>query len=155
MQITQIIGAYSKVVQDKIAKLCLNLCKDTNIKLVFSSKKISSFFSTKDKIPSYLRSHVVYHFKCASCNACYVGQTCQHYDVRVHEHLNKQSSPSSIFKHLGEKADCRLGCDESCFSIIDTDSSAYRLEVKEAIHNEWLKPKISKQKKLLKLGILI
>ena len=149
------IGTYSNVVQNKIAKLCSNLCKDTNIKLVFTSKKVSSFFSTKDKIPCCLRSHVVYHFQCASCNASYVGQTTRHYDVRVHEHLYKKSQPSSVFKHLEANPNCRLACDESCFGVIDSDSSPFRLEVKEAIHNEWLKPNINKQKKLLKLSILV
>jgi len=149
------IGEYSKVVQNKVARLCSNLCKETNIKLVFTSKKVSSIFSTKDKIPSCLRANVIYHFQCASCNASYVGKTTRHYDVRVHEHLYKQSQPTSVYKHLEEKTNCRLSCDESCFSVIDNDSSPFRLQIKEAIHNEWLKPIISKQRKLLKLSILV
>ena len=63
--------------------------------------------------------------------------------------------PSSIFKHLEAEVKCRDSCDESCFEIIDTDTSSFRLEIKEAIHNEWVKPKINKQKNLLKLSILI
>ena len=149
------IGNYSKTVQDKVMALCSNLCKKTNIKIVFTSNKISSFFSTKDKMPSELRARVIYKFKCAGCNACYVGQTTRHYDTRVHEHLNKKSQPSSVYKHLEENANCRATCDKKCFEVIDADSSSFRLEVKEAIHNEWLKPSINKQKKLLKLSILI
>ena len=84
-----------------------------------------------------------------------MGQTTRHFDVRVQEHLNKKSQPSSVFKHLDATLNCRLACDETSFSIIDTDTSPYRLEIKEAIHNEWLKPTINKQKKLLKLGILV
>ena len=149
------IGTYSKKVQDKILALCSNLCKKTNIKVVFTSQKISSFFSTKDKMPSELRARVVYKFTCASCKACYVGQTTRYFNTRVHEHLNKKSQPSSIFKHLEAEVKCRDSCDESCFEIIDTDTSAFRLEIKEAIHNEWVKPNINKQKNLLKLSILI
>lgn len=44
------IGGYSKIVQNKINELCSRLCKDSNIKLVFTSKKNTSFFSTKDNI---------------------------------------------------------------------------------------------------------
>ena len=43
------IGAYSRKVQDKILTLCSNLCKKTNIKVVFTSKKISSFFQQRIK----------------------------------------------------------------------------------------------------------
>ena len=44
-----------------------------NIRFVFQTKcKISNFFTFKDKIPSFLRSDVVYRFQCDSCNAtCY------------------------------------------------------------------------------------
>ena len=149
------IGKYSKTVQDKIMALCSNLCKKTNIKIVFTSNKISSFFSTKDKMPSELRAGVIYKFQCAGCNACYVGETTRHYDTRVHEHLNKKSQPSSVFQHLEANANCRAASDKKCFQIIDADTSSFRLKVKEAIHNEWLKPSINKQKKLLKLSILV
>ena len=83
------------------------------------------------------------------------GQTTRYYNTRVHKHLNKKSQPSSIFKHLEAEVKCRDSCDEPCFEIIDTDTSAFRLEIKEAIHNEWVKPNINKQKNLLKLSILI
>ena len=149
------IGTYSKLVQNRINQLCSRLCKDSNIKLVFTSKKISSFFSTKDRLPNALRSNVVYKFTCACCNASYVGETTRHFDVRVHEHLYKRSQPSSVYKHLDIDKKCRDACDESCFEIIDSDPSPFRLQVKEAIHNEWLKPNINRQKKLLKVSILV
>ena len=106
-------------------------------------------------MPSTLHSHVVYKFTCACCKASYVGETTRHYNIRVQEHLNKRSAPSSIFKHLDVDQKCRDSCDSSCFKIIDRDTSGYRLKVKEAIHNEWLKPSINKQKNLLKVGILV
>ena len=102
-----------------------------------------------------LRARVVYQFQCAGCSACYVGQINRHYTTRVNEHLHKKSQPSSVFKHLEANAQCREACDVTCFKVIDTDSSSFRLEVKEAIHNELIKPSINKQKQLLKLSILI
>ena len=92
-------------------------------------------------MPNGLRARVIYKFKCAGCNACYVGQTSRHYDTRVHEHLHKKSQPSSVYKHLEAIVLCRQACSTTCFEVIDTDSSSFRLEVKEAIHNEWIKPK--------------
>ena len=56
------IGTYSKFVQNKIKLLSKQFCKKTNIKLVFTSKKVSSFFSIKDKMPGALCSYVVYKF---------------------------------------------------------------------------------------------
>ena len=106
-------------------------------------------------MPSDLRARVVYKFSCAGCNACYVGQTTRYFDTRVHEHLHKQAQPSSVFKHLAANAQCKEACNTSCFEVIDTDTSSFWLEIKEAIHNEWLKPSINKQKQLLKLSILI
>ena len=44
-------------------------------------------FSRKDKIPSFLKSRVVYKFDCASCNACYVGETARPLPTRIKEHL--------------------------------------------------------------------
>ena len=106
-------------------------------------------------MPRALRSGVVYKFICAGCNACYVGQTTRHFDTRVHEHLHKKSQPSSVFKHLDKNPRCRQACDVTCFSILDRDVSSYRLQVKETIHNEWIQPTINRQRKLLKLSILI
>ena len=49
--------------------------------------KISNFFTFKDKIPSLLRSGIVYKFQCGSCNATYYGKTKRHFKVRMCEHL--------------------------------------------------------------------
>ena len=84
-----------------------------------------------------------------------MGETTRHFDVGVHEHLHKKSKPSSVFLHLENNPNCRSACDESCFQVIDSDSSPYRLKVKEAIHTEWIKPVLNKQRKLLKVSILV
>ena len=44
-------------------------------------------FSPKDFIPESLKSRVVYQFTCASCGACYIGETNRHFHTRVNEHL--------------------------------------------------------------------
>ena len=56
------IGTYSKFIKKKLIHISTRFCKNINFKLVFTSKTVSSFFSTKDKIPSALRSGVVYNF---------------------------------------------------------------------------------------------
>ena len=69
------IGHCSVVTQKKIRHLIKCYCNNLDIKLVFSSFKISNFFGVKDPIPGGLHSRVVYKFTCACCNACYVGET--------------------------------------------------------------------------------
>ena len=109
--------------------------------------KIGTMFSLKARTPEHLRSSVVYHFVCAACNDSYVGETIRHFDTRVNEHLTKHTQPSSIFLHLEQNQECRALANKNCFSIIDTARTKFTLELKEAIHTHWIKPKITKQKK--------
>ena len=72
------IGQFSKVTQVKINNLCKRFCKDLNIKLIFISFKVKTFFQNKDAIPMLLKSSVVYKFTCAGCGSRYVGETSRH-----------------------------------------------------------------------------
>ena len=109
-------------------------------------------FSPKDKL--MLKSRVVYNFQCAECNSVYVGYTTRHYQTRVHEHLNADTT-SHVYKHLREKTECRSSCDESCFKIIDKANTEYQLRIKEAMHIQWLAPKINKQKLSMKMTLMV
>ena len=53
------IGHISLVTQKKIRHFIKRYCNDLDIKLVFSSFKISNKFSVKDPVPGGLRSRVV------------------------------------------------------------------------------------------------
>ena len=71
------IGNLSHHIKNTLSKLCKEFCKENfNIKLVFSSFKIKSYFSYKDSIPNDLKSFLVYNFTCASCSSSYIGETC-------------------------------------------------------------------------------
>ena len=48
---------------------------------------ISSFFPHKNMLPMLLKSSVVYIFKCADCNTCYIGQTSFQLQLRIHKHI--------------------------------------------------------------------
>ena len=51
----------------------LSYCK---IRLLLQSKcKVSNFYTSKDKIPLFLRSGIVYKFQCGGCIATYYGKT--------------------------------------------------------------------------------
>ena len=81
-------GSHSLQICTQITRLCNAAYPYLNIRFVFrSSTRISSFFPFKDKVPKFLKSGVVYLFKCRRCSASYVGQTTRHLHTRVSEHL--------------------------------------------------------------------
>ena len=108
-------------------------CNDLDVKLVFSSFKIDNLFGVKDPVPDGLRSHVVYKFVCAGCNACYIGETCQHFSTHVREHLVSDRA-SHIFKHLKDSAHCRALCSADNFHVLDHTPTGFQLKIKEAIY---------------------
>ena len=61
-------GSHSLQIRTQITRLCRAAYPHLNIHFVFrSSTRISSFFPFKDKVPKFLRSGVVYLFKCRCC----------------------------------------------------------------------------------------
>ena len=81
------VGHFSVITQKKIRHFIKRYCNDLDIKLVFSSFKISNLLGAKGPILGGLRPRVVYKFACAGCNACYVGETTRHFSTRLGEHL--------------------------------------------------------------------
>ena len=148
------IGKFSQFAQRKIKELSSLYCKGTNIKLSFSLTKSGSLFSVKDKIPTDLKSFVVYKFCCAGCNTSYVGETTRHLKIRIKEHL-RTDKDSIIFKHLESNINCKKLSNETCFSIIDQAQTEFTLKLKEAMHIEWLKPSLNKQQKHVNVSISV
>ena len=81
------VGHFSVTAERSIRKLANRSCKPIDLRLVFSTFKVRNLFNVKDAVPEGLRTRVVYKFSCASCNACYVGETSRHFSTRVREHL--------------------------------------------------------------------
>ena len=101
-------------------------------------------FSVKDPIPGGLRSHVVYNFACAGCNACYVGETTRHFSTRVREHLVSDRA-SHVFKHLQNFERCHALCSVDCFNILDHAPTSFQLKIKEAVHIQREQPSLNQQ----------
>ena len=116
------IRHFSGVAQQHVRKLINRLCKLIEVKFAFSTFKIKNFCNMKDPFPDRPRARFVYKFSCASCNACYVGETSLHFSTRVHEHLSSDRS-SHVCRHLQGLASCRTSCDLDCFKILDSAPS--------------------------------
>ena len=69
-------------------------------------------------------------FKCASCNACYIGETSSHLQNRVIEHIRKDKN-SHVYKHIHNSEECFTKYNADCFSILDIASSKFQLKLKE------------------------
>ena len=129
------------------------MCKDqVSVNLVFIPYKIGSMLSTKDKIPSFLKSMVVYKFVCASCNVCNMGETSGHLPTRIKKHL-KTDKKLHIYQHLSPNQDCFNCCTDNCFSILDYAATKYHLKINKALYIKWLDPILNKQKKTLKITL--
>ena len=145
------IGNLSTEIKQKIIKHCKYYCKSTNTKLSFCRLKLEIYLVLKNK---YLRSFIIYRFKCPGCNASYIGETTHHLATRIKEHLETDSK-SHIFKHLDTNRKCKELCNAECFEIIDSTTSSYRLKLKEPIHITWEKLSLSKQVKHVSISITI
>ena len=71
------------------------------LKNLYKTTKMSYYCNAKDRIPDYLKSHVVYEFSCPACNACYIGKTNRNLGTRIKEHCGLDKN-SSVFNHLAE-----------------------------------------------------
>ena len=138
------VGPFLTYAQHSIKRLTQRYCKNLVIKLVFAPYKIKNLFSAKDAISNLSWSHVVDKFSCTGCSACYVRETNRHVATRVHEHLTSDKN-SHIFQHIHGSETCRDLCSENCFSILDTASTPFQLEIKEALHIGWENPSLNKQ----------
>ena len=108
-----------------------SLLSNTRLVVLNVSYKIGSPFSTKDKIPPFLKSMAICKFVYASCNACYVGETARYIPSRIKEHV-KTHKMSHIYQHLSSNENCINSCTDECFSILDYASTKYQLKIKEA-----------------------
>ena len=116
---------------NKLSKLWKEFCKENfNIKLVFNSLKIKSYFSYKHGIPDELKSFLVYKFTCASCSSSYTGETCCQFKTRIEEHAKK----SQICKYLHSAITCFDSYNSLSFQIIDKTNSKFDLKIKEGLH---------------------
>ena len=96
------IGNFSIQTKKKINNIVLKYCKpNTNIKVVFSSFKLSSLFSMNSRVPFDVRSYVVYKFVCGSC----VARSNIYQLGLIKEHIETDKK-LHIYKYLNESPRC-------------------------------------------------
>ena len=121
--------------------------------------KISNFFTCKDEIPSFLRSCIVYKFRCCSCNAMYYGKTKRHFKVRMCGYWGistltgervKGDDDSAIKKHLIFR---NHAPDFDDFSILTTNNNDFKVPLMESLLINRDQPPMNKNKQSLLLEL--
>ena len=124
-----LIEKFSKFAVDKLQNLTKGFCQeDTNIKIVFNRFKLTSVFSTKDKVSHRLSLYEIYKFLCSNCNASYIEETYRHISARIHEYL-ETDKVSNIYKRLLKNSQCKLIYDQNCLSILDSARTKYTIKI--------------------------
>ncbi len=145
------LGNTSLKIKNSLTRSFQELIPFSKVKVIFkSSRKLSSFFTFKDKIPKSLMSGVIYQFTCAGCNSSYIGSTKRFWEQRLQEHLHisaltgKPLNGLQVFAPLHHVRSCqgaRISRDN--FKIIGRDNSHYLLQVKESIFITTLRPRLN------------
>ena len=153
-------GIHSLQIRTQINRLCNAAFPHLDIRFVFrSSRRISSFFPFKDKVPKYLRSSVVYLFKCRCCSASYVGQTTHHLHTRMSEHLgispitgkhSTNPAMSSILCHINASGHPANFDD---FQILSSSSDSHELMIHESLLINKYKPNLNVQGSSIPLNL--
>ena len=133
-------GIHSLQIRTQISRFCNAAFLHLDIRFVFrSSRRISFFFPFKDKVSKYLRSSVVYLFKCRCCSASYVGQTTRHLHTRISEHLGispitgKHSTNPAISSILSHTIASGRPVNFDDFQILSSSPDSYELMIHKSL----------------------
>ena len=94
----------------------------------FTTNKLGSCFSLKDKTPVPLLAGVVYKFKCGvDPQHTYIGKTIRHLGIRIREH---RTATSAISDH---RLECNCTCGVDDFEILDRCNDDYRWKASKSV----------------------
>ena len=134
------LGKLSLQIRTRINRVMRNELPHCNLRIVFQTKcKVINFFTSKDKIPVFLRSGIVYKFKCSGCNAIYYGKTKRHFKIRMCEHLGVSALTGKRVKGDNDSAikEHHLFCNYSSgfddFSILAGRNNDFKVTLMESL----------------------
>ena len=153
-------GIHSLQIRTQISRPCNAAFLHLDIRFVFRSlRRISSFFPFKDKVPKYLRSSVVYLFKCRCCSASYVGQTTRHLHTRISEHLGispitgKLSTNPAISSILFHTIASGRPANFDDFQILSSSPDSYELMIHKSLLINKYRPNLNVQDSSIPLSL--
>ena len=99
----------------------LKRCFKTAVKfkVLYDTRKVSSFCSTKDKIPSMMTSNVIYKIDCPGCGKQYIGKSERCFGVRLECQGTRDNEP--MYLHL---RNCSKFHDTCNMLVIDDNQNS-------------------------------
>ena len=125
----------------------------TNIRTVYTSTKLSSKFSTKDKMKKEHLHNVTYLIRCPdkTCKSKYAGQTKCRMKKRTTEH-NESDKKSHMFIHSEQTKHKKVEIED--ISILGKRyTSDFKRKISESLFIKELKPDLNTQKDSYKLKL--
>ena len=147
------LGTTSWQIKNGLTRSLQNAVPICKLKIIFkSSKRLSSIFNFKDKLPNSLVSGVIYKYTCGKCNLTYVGSTKRFWEKRLEEHVHisaltgKPLHGLQVFAPMIHvKSDCcsetKISRDD--FRIIGREKDNYLVQVKESIIISTTRPRLN------------
>ena len=90
-----------KLIKNLVKKLKRHIDEPFKLRNICRTKKLSYYCNTKDKVPEYLKSHIVYELCCPACNSKYTGKTDRNSTTRVQKHIGSDKK-LPVYNHLLE-----------------------------------------------------
>ena len=82
------LGPLSNKIHRRLKSIFQTALAAGQIKVVFkTTSRLSHMFRFKDMVSPDLKSHVIYEFKCSTCNSGYIGEKRVHFKTRSCQHL--------------------------------------------------------------------
>jgi len=142
---TQYVGLPSDSLQRNLKKLFRKFSIE-NVSVCFSSVKLQSLFSPKDKTICALQSLVIYKYQCSvDPSNFYIGKTFRHMYKRIGEHKKPSGCPTAVTNHLYACDDCCDSNVDNNFEVYDRAKSPHQLEIMESIYIKTLNPPMNRQ----------
>ena len=134
------LGPLSHKVHKRIKNVFQKVIPGGQINVIYKTTfRVSHLFKFKDRVSPDLKSHVIYEFKCPTCNSGYIGETRVHFKVRSCQHLGispftekplSGSVNTAITQHTKQKQ-CK--CTINNFKIIGSEQNYHKRLVKESL----------------------
>ena len=127
------VGSISHDFNSKVSQLFYNHLR-VPIFPVFTTFKVSNYFSLKSQTPKPLTSNVVYKFTClCDTNLTYIGKTKRHLVTRSLEHLVLEHAEKSEVKEHIRKCQVCKASNLNQFSILKKCRSVQETKIYEAL----------------------
>ena len=134
-------GYISEKLKNEVNTLVNMRFPQVDLRLIFKNESsVGSLFTHKERLETFLCSNLVYEYKCALCNECYIGSTARQFGCRISEHrgvsvrteLPFSNNPNSaIYDHSFQTGHQTL---KTSFKILDKCREVSQLRILESLH---------------------